>query len=164
MAGDSQFREKWTLDAWDRAVDWRHANHHHAADFLVSQRLTGNYANLTADALRCIGFTELYETGRIGAPTSMGGVGGGPEEKAFLNYFTDFLSKLVKKLLARVDVLEGRNGPLTSAGSMQIIAKTLTGKGIPLEVLPGNSIGTVKAKISYKEGAHIWFFTCHTAV
>ena len=41
---------------------------------------------------------------------------------------------------------------LTTATNMQIFVKTLTGKTITLEVEPGDTIGSLKAKIQDKEG------------
>jgi hypothetical protein len=68
-------REFWTLDAWDRAIDWDYAHPDVAAAFLESQGITGDFGNLPAKALRGMGFTTLYETGRIIAMAESRGEG-----------------------------------------------------------------------------------------
>jgi len=49
-------------------------------------------------------------------------------------------------------LLRGRRAALGVRGGQQLFVKTLTGKTVSVEVEPGESIESVKAKISEKEG------------
>jgi hypothetical protein len=75
-------REFWTLDEWDRAFDWDHGRPDEAAAFLRSQYINLDLSYLTTRALRGVGFTALYEAGRVKPMTEVEGPGGMPDTTA----------------------------------------------------------------------------------
>jgi hypothetical protein len=75
-------REFWTLDDWDRAFDWDHGRPDAAAAFLKSQYINVDLSYLTTRALRGVGFTALYESGRIKGVTEGEGPRGMPATTA----------------------------------------------------------------------------------
>jgi hypothetical protein len=151
MPGQWTLREKWSLDAWDRVFDWDHAHPKDAATFLLSQGIEGNIKYLSTDALRCIGFTKLYETGRIELGNCGEGPPGVPDVNAVHSLVSD-LKKHVKILKDRVDTLEKKDGVHTCTGSMKVFVKTLADLQATLEVRPCNTILAVKEKITDQTG------------
>jgi hypothetical protein len=81
-------REFWTLDEWDRAFDWDHGRPDAAAAFLRSQYINVDLSYLTTRALRGVGFTALYEAGRIKGVTVGEGPRGVPDTTAISYYMT----------------------------------------------------------------------------
>jgi hypothetical protein len=146
MAARSLRREKWTLDAWNRAIDWDNAHPNQAAYFIRYQGLEGDFVNLTSNALRCLGFTGLYETGRIEAPASVGGAAGELDKSPS--------SKSSKYGITLVKPLEDRVASLERKESMLIVVCYLTGRFTPLKVQPSDTIKDIKEHIHYKEGVH----------
>jgi hypothetical protein len=140
MAGVWTFREKLSLDAWDRVFDWDQVHPKDAATFLLSQGIEGNIKYLSTDALRCIGFTKLYETGRL-EPSKCGeGPKGVPDINLLFSSIFD-LKMHVKTLKDRVEILERENG------SMTIFVATLSrDQPYTLEVQPCNTITAVMVK------------------
>jgi hypothetical protein len=136
-------RDTWTLDAWDRALDWDQAHPDEAAAFLESQGLTGDFENLTAKALRGVGFTKMYETGRI-EPVAVGaGKGGISDIKTILNSIHGLTTK-TNMLTERITNLERR--------STQIFIKHPNGETMPLDVKPCDTIYQLKCMIRDREG------------
>jgi hypothetical protein len=147
MAPSRSRRERWTLEAWDGAVNWGQAHPKEGAAFLRSQGLNEKFGNLTTNALRCIGFTRLYETGRNEAEIVEEGVGAVPESNAILSSIKS-LEAQVERVKDKVDILERKAG----VQRMEVLVKTLMGKNIHLEVEPRDTILAVKKQIQDKEG------------
>jgi hypothetical protein len=140
-------RERWTLDDWDRALSWGRAHPKESAAFLRSQGLNGNFENLTTNALRRIGFTKLYESGRIEPAIGGEGVAAVPENNAICSSIAS-LEAEVERLKDKVEILEGKAG----VESMEVFVNIVHGKDFCLEVEPRDTIFAVKEKIQIKEG------------
>jgi hypothetical protein len=155
MAPSRSRQERWTLDAWDRALHWGEAHPKEAAAFLRSQGIEGNFENLATNALRCIGFTKLYETGRIEAAIWGEGVRGVRDSNVILNSLKS-LEAQVESLKDKVDILGRKAG----VQSMEILVKRLGGETIRLEVEPCDTILAVKEKIQANAGVLPHFLSC----
>jgi hypothetical protein len=152
MAGKGLPGRKWTLDAWNNAFDWNKGHPEEAADFLKSQGLAGDFGNLTAKALRCIGFTALYEAGRIGPVT-------GEEAVPSKNDLSRSL-KVVKSSVSDKGLEnETAKRPCSPATlqrrkTVQIFVKNLKGRSISVVVHDCTAISPIKRIIYLKEGVH----------
>ncbi len=137
------------MDAWDRALDWGGAHPKEAVAFLMSQGIKGELGNRSTDVLRCVGFTRLYETGRVQAPM-LGYGGGGAQDALFIS--VTHLNKMVKALKVRTNILEKKNGLFKSAGGQIVVEFILGRKKLTLDLEPCDTILGVKGKIQAKEG------------
>jgi hypothetical protein len=143
MALEVKPRVRWTLDAWNKAIDWARARPEEAATFLKYQGLEGYFENLTANALRAVGFTALYEAGRIDQSTGEGG-GHAPESNdTSVSRMT--VKALLEKLNERLEDLRRKMG-------MQIFVRNLAGRKFTLQVQPSYTIGEIKNMMHNREG------------
>jgi hypothetical protein len=103
--------------------------------------------------LRCVGFTRLYETGRVEAPVK-GGVqkGGVADDSDTLLSSVTTLNTVVGTLKIRMSLLEWKNGVSSCTAVGKVFVATLTGKRIPLKLDACDTILQVKGKIQKAEG------------
>jgi hypothetical protein len=154
MAGDVPAPKAWTLDEWDRAFDWGDALPKEAAAFLRSQGLQGNFENLSSDVLRCVGFTKLYETGRIGPPIMGGGARQLEERNNTKLGSKQSLDVLMAAEKDRLETLRGKE-------KFEISARGLTGRTLRFKVRPSADVKMIREHISYREGVllpPLWHF------
>jgi hypothetical protein len=91
-----------------------------------------------------MGFTALYETGRIEAVTVSGGEGTSGIQD------TKELLKSIRNLERKSHLLQKRVFTLDKGDGWQIFVKQHTGRTITLEVFPTDSIDTIKLMLENK--------------
>jgi hypothetical protein len=140
MVQAGKYRERWTLDAWNKAfVDIGTSKQ--ADNFLLEQgiKVKRDLDNIPVEALRCVGFTKLYEAGRVDEVTEGEGGGGRVDSQELT--------------IRHNNLYPGLNDPddnvaPTEANGMHIFLKLdWDDDPVQLQVLPSDRISDVKAKI-----------------
>jgi hypothetical protein len=158
MGGNWAPRERWTLDAWDKVLDWEQVPPKDAVTFLESQGIKGDMGNLTGAVLRSVGFMKLYESGRVDGSSVGGGAGAVPESHAFFGS-VDFLKDLMEILKGRVEILERKSCTQTSSGCMQIFVKSMCSLGtMNVEIQPWSTVSALKEKLWDQQGLRPFIF------
>jgi hypothetical protein len=142
------FRDVWTLDAWDRALDWDQARPAEAAAFLEFQEINGDFRNLNAKVLRAVGFTALYEAGRIEPVISGERASQNPDTKEILDSIR-YLEKEVHGLNRMAGVLKSEICALGVDSGLRIFVKTLLGLIFIVKAEPSDLV--LKVKFLIKE-------------
>jgi hypothetical protein len=155
MVQGAKYREKWTLDAWNTEFKWGSSDFEQADRFLLSQmiKIPPEIFNIPVEALRCVGFTKLYEAGRIVRVVEGEGGGGLPDSQAMFNPIDD-LDQICGDL-------DERDAAMQSDGMDICVQVHWTNDTVlRLMVLPSDRISVVKAMIHEITGIQIFVISC----
>jgi hypothetical protein len=146
MVQDGTYREKWTLDAWEKAFA-EIGTSKEADEFLLKQsiKVTMDLINIPVEALRCVGFTKLYEAGRIDGVTEGEGGGGLTDSQEFNDRHDTNYPDLSD--------LDENVAPMEAKGMHIYVKLSWTEDTVErLEFLPSDRIWDVKTKIHELQG------------
>jgi hypothetical protein len=139
-------RRKWTLDDWNAAFDWGNRTSKDAEAFLADEGITLNadLADVPVEAFRCVGFTYLYEAGRV-----TGANEGGAGRERLENQ--DYLGPGPTGLDRLTDFeLNGRAAAMETESMQIFVKRDLRVK--ELKVLAADAVWSVKILIHQETG------------